>query len=77
MFLNLHNSNLKSLIFEKNNSNELENLKENITTDKNEFNLELENYIKNNKENKLDCQSFIKYGFKLIWKIYLFVIKYI
>ena len=63
--INLHNSNLKSIIVEKNKSNELEKLKENIITDKNEFNLELENYIKNNKENKLDCQSFIKYGFKL------------
>ena len=43
----------------------METSQEIIISGKKEFNLELENYIKNNKDNKLDCPGFIKYGLKL------------
>ena len=38
------------------------NIEDTIILDKNDFNLYLEEYIKNNKENKIDCRTFIKYG---------------
>ena len=62
--LKLQNSINKSELLEK-KIIKLENPQEIKITRKKEFNLELENYIKNNKENKLDCPSFIKYGLKL------------
>ena len=32
---------------------------------KKEFNIELENYIKNNKSKNIDCQGFIKYALNI------------
>ena len=45
--------------------NEKNNNEDNIILDKNDFNHYLEEYIKNNKENKIECLSFIKYGLKI------------
>ena len=40
-------------------------LEETVISNKKDFNFKMENYIKNNKEIKIDCHKFIKYWLKL------------
>ena len=62
--INLHNKTNKSKSNEENKIIEQDEIKETDISNKKEFNFKMENYIKNNKGIKIDCQTFIKIGLK-------------
>ena len=62
--INLYNKIKESKTNEEKKKIKQDEIKETDISNKKEFNFKMENYIKNNKEIKIDCQTFIKYGLK-------------
>ena len=62
--INLYNKTNESKSNEGNKMIKQDEIKETDISNKKDFNFKMENYIKSNKEIKIDCQTFIKNGLK-------------